>query len=169
MKITEEGKKKLEENLENLNEELKKLREEKIIAYNLSGDTWHDNPYFNKLEQDERMLNAKISEAQSILKDAEIIKRLERNMKNVEIGSIVKCHCLYLDYNDEEEEIFEIVGHGETDIDAGKIHYESLVAKNLLGLGLNETVKFMTPGGEVEYKIIDFYPDWESTEKKGEN
>lgn len=89
-KITLEGKQKIEENIQELMEELKQLRKEKVVAYNLTGDTWHDNPYFNKLEQDERALNTKINEAQEILKNAEIVDSASRNMETVEIGSIVE-------------------------------------------------------------------------------
>ena len=144
-------------------DELRKLREEKNIAYNSTGDTWHDNPYFNKLEQDERALNTKISEAQAVLKDAEILDGSNRDMEKVDIGSIVKCVCTYSD--SEEEVVFEIVGHGETDVNKGKIHYESLVAKNIIGLHLYDTVSFNTPGGETRYKVIKFYPDWNATKE----
>ena len=120
-KITLEGKQKIEENIQELMEELKQLRKEKVVAYNLTGDTWHDNPYFNKLEQDERALNTKINEAQEILKNAEIVDSASRNMETVEIGSIVECICNYLDLEETENEIFEIVGHGEADVNNGKM------------------------------------------------
>lgn len=159
MKITVEGKRKMEVQIQELMEELKELRKEKAIAYELTGDTWHDNPYFNKLEQDERALNTKISEAEAILKNAEIIDDVARNMESVEIGSIVKCLCTYPDF--EEITIFEIVGHGETDVENGKIHYESLVAQNIMGLHVNDNISFDTPGGRVNYKIIDFFENWD--------
>ena len=55
----------------------------------------------------------KIAECKKILDEAELVER----------------DTLYL----PEEEIYEIVGHGEADIEAGKIAYDSLVAKNLMG------------------------------------
>lgn len=167
VKITLEGKQKMEANIQELMEELKELRKEKAIAYDLTGDTWHDNPYFNKLEQDERVLNTKIEEIEAILKDAEIIDEVTRNMEIVEIGSIVKCACTYPDF--EEIVIFEIVGHGETDVENGKIHYESVVAQNIMGLRVNDTVSFDTPGGKVQYKIITFYKDWDAVKKGGKD
>lgn len=162
-KITLEGKQKIEANIQKLMEELKALREEKVVAYNMTGDTWHDNPYFNKLEQDERSLNTKINEAMEILKNAEIVNSKGRNTEKIEIGSIVKCICTYSD--GEEIEILEIVGHGESDINSGKIHYESLVAQNILGHNLNDTITFDTPGGTVQYKIEKFYSSWEEVEQ----
>ena len=166
MKITQEGKHRIEESIQEFMEELKKLREEKVRAYNLSGDTWHDNPYFGKLEQDERALARKISEAQTILKEAEIITSDSRNMETVDIGSIVKCACIYPDF--EEVEIYEIVGHGETDVFNGKIHYESPVAKSILGLHVNDTVSFETPSGIAQYRIMKFYTDWDTAKQDQE-
>lgn len=166
MKITVEGKQKMEAHIQELMEELKELRKEKALAYDLTGDTWHDNPYFNKLEQDERVLNTKINEVEGILKNAEVIEDTVRSMETVEIGSIVKCLCIYPSF--EEIAVFEIVGHGETDVENGKIHYESLVAQNIMGLHVNDNVSFDTPGGRVQYKIVEFYENWDDVNKEGE-
>lgn len=162
-KITHEGKKKIECRIHELQKNLKKLRDEKLVAYNLTGDTWHDNPYFNKLEADERALELEISKTMELLKDAEIVENNGRNMETIEIGSIVKCLCIYPDF--DETIVWEIVGHGEADVNNGKIHYESLVAQNILGLHLNDTVSFNTPGGKVDYKILKFYKDWDAANK----
>lgn len=161
-KITIAGKQKIEADIQQLINGLKELRKEKVVAYNLAGDTWHDNPYFNKLEQEEREFNTKINDLNTILKNAEIIEDNSRNMETVEIGSIVKCFCKYSDL--EETVVLEIVGYGETDIDNGKIHYESLVAKNILGLHVNDIVSFNIPSGKVQYKILSFYEDWADVE-----
>jgi hypothetical protein len=62
VKITLAGINLIQQNIGKLREELKYIREEKNIAYTLCGDTWHDNPHYNKLEQDERSLNNRIKE-----------------------------------------------------------------------------------------------------------
>lgn len=157
-KITLDGKKNIEDQIQKLQERLQKLRDEKNIAYNSTGDTWHDNPYFNKLEADERALELEISETTKLLVNAEIVENSNRNMETIEIGSIVKCLCVYPDF--EETLVLEIVGHGETDIDNGKIHYESPVAQNILGHHLNDVISIKLPGGSVDYKILKFYTDW---------
>jgi len=166
MKITEEGMKKVQENIEKMMEDMRLLREEKLRAYNLTGDTWHDNPYFNKLEQDERALTKKIEEAQAILKEAELVPSDGRCMEQVDIGSIVKCMCVYPDF--EELEIYEIVGEGESDIVSGKIHYQSPVAQNIMGLKINEEKSFETPAGLAKYQIIKFYSSWEEAKADAE-
>lgn len=161
MEITLVGKKKIEVELTELKADLKVLREEKTSAYSLTGDTWHDNPYFYKLEQDERRLCTRIQEIEKLLREAELVEDTGHNTDEVAIGSIVKCRCVY-DEDDQDTEIFEIVRQGENDIDNGKIHFETQVAKNIIGLHEGEQVQFETPGGTAIYKILRLYPDWDT-------
>lgn len=165
MKITPESKQNLEQEVRKLQEELQALREEKLRAYNLTGDTWHDNPYFNSLEQQERALVAKIAETETILKEAELVVQ-ERSMDTVDIGSIIKCLSVF--DGEEEIEILELVGHGGTDVAHGKIHYESPTGHNLMGLHQGDTVTFDVPGGEITYQILRFYASWEDAEQDRE-
>lgn len=104
-----------------------------------------------------------INEAVKLLENAEILESSNRNMEVIEIGSIVKCLCSYPDF--EEILVLEIVGHGETDVDNGKIHYESLVAQNILGHHLNDVIPIKLPSGNVDYKILKFYADWDEVQK----
>ena len=161
-KMTAVGIKKLECEIEKLNEDLKKLRKNKASAYTQTGDTWHDNPYFNQLEREEGQLLIQIAELQATLEKAEIIDSKVINKDEIAIGSIFQCSCLYEDDDEPEYEIYEIVGHGETDIENGKINYESPVAKNLLGHRVGDVINFETPAGKVSYNIIKIYESWEA-------
>lgn len=158
VKMTSAGVKRIQENIEKLKDELKYVREEKNIAYTLCGDTWHDNPHYNKLEQDERSLDMRIRAIEKILKSAQLIELEDRNTEIVQIGSIVKCYCEYPDFT--EEEVYEIVGYGESNLDENKLYYESPVAKNLLGLSEGEAVSFDTPSGKTTYKIMKMFNSW---------
>ncbi len=163
-KMTLEGKKNIEENIKKLKQKLQDLMVEKNIAYNSTGDTWHDNPYYNKLESDQRALEVEISELVKLLNEAEIVEENQRNMETVEIGSIVKCFCRYSDF--DETIVLEIVGHGESDIENGKIHYETPVGKSILGHRLNDVISIMLPNGyAVDYTILKFYADWDEARK----
>ncbi|MEW9053429.1 MAG: GreA/GreB family elongation factor [Neobacillus sp.] len=159
VKITSEGIKRIQENIEKLKEELKYIREEKNIAYTLCGDTWHDNPHYNKLEQDERNLNNRIKEIEKTLTTAIQIDMDDRSTDTVQIGSIVKCFCKYPDFT--EEEVYEIVGYGESNLDENKLYYESPVAKNIIGLSVGEEVSFETPVGQATYKVLKMFSSWD--------
>lgn len=164
-KITEEGREKLNLEIQKMQDDLKKLREEKALAYTATGDTWHDNPYFNELERNEQQLVVKIALAEKTMREAEIVDTSKHKANTVEIGSIFKCRCCYNnDQDDIEEEVFEIVGHGESSIEEGKLDYESPVAKNLIGHKLNDVIVFEIPAGEVAYTIVKFYKSWKEVE-----
>lgn len=164
MIMTEQGRQQYLEELDELKVKLKKLRENKASAYVLTGDTWHDNPYFKMLELDERQIIKRFNEIQELLSKAEFVDVVEHNTVDVAIGSIFKCRFVYDDDPEPEEEIFEIVGYGETAIDGGKISCESPVAKSLLGHKLNDVVEFDTPEGKAAYTIVKFYNDWSEAE-----
>ena len=159
VKLTPVGEQLILERIEKLNEELKYVREEKNIAYTLCGDTWHDNPHFNKLEQDEKILDMRIREIEQILTTAQRIKLDSRNTEKVDLGSIVKCFCEYPDF--EEEETYEIVGYGESNIDENKLVYDSPVAKNLLGLSVGEKVSFEIPTGKTTFTVLEMFNSWD--------
>lgn len=159
VKITTTGKIVIDENINRLKQDLKTLREEKNIAYTLCGDTWHDNPHFNKLEQDERILDKQIQEIEKIVGLADIIEVNERNVSAIDIGSIALCYCVYPDFT--EREIYEIVGYGESNIEENKLYYDSPVAKSLMGLTVGDETTFDTPAGPATYRIEKLFSSWE--------
>ena len=164
MKLTPEGKQQIEANLNDLRVQLKNLEEEKAVAYNLTGDTWHDNPYFNALTQSERALNEKIREAEETLAKAEVVDSNSRSIETVEIGSIIRCICKYPSFSNEQ--VYEIAGHGETNLSNGKIAYDSPVGQNLMGHKSGDIVSFKTPAGNATYEIVRFYPDWDAAKNE---
>lgn len=165
MKVTIEGKKKINAKIEKLKEDLQQVRAEKSSAYVMTGDTWHDNPYFNQLEQAEQEVIRKITELQQVLEEADVVDRADQNLDVIDIGSIVKCSCLYEGEDEAEEEIYEIVGHGESNVEEGKIAYDSMVAKNIIGHKVDDEISFNIPSGTVKYKILAIYSDWDEARK----
>jgi len=159
-KVTKEGFAKLQEKYEQLLKSLDELRREKFVALELSGDNWHDNPYFNKMEQEERALGIRISELKATMDAAEIVEEYKRNVSSIALGSIVECKCLYVEDDEEEIEVFEIVNALESDLCSRKLNIESLVARNILGMTIGEKRSFETPGGQVVYEVVKFFEDW---------
>lgn len=163
VKITPKGEQLILQQIVNLEQELKQVRVDKNIAFNACGDDKLANPNFHKLEQDERVLVERIQEIQHTYKTAELIKANERNTKIVDIGSIVKCSFEYTDFT--EEEIYEIVGYGESNIDENKIFYDTPVAKKLLGLKIGDETVLSVPSGKVKCKVLKMYSEWEEVEE----
>lgn len=163
MKITMAGKKDAEQRLSDMHDQLRELKKELSLAYTMTGDTWHDNPYFDLLRREEASLVKKIEELEGLLCDAEIYEIAEDCENSVNIGSRFKCKRKFLTDDKYTEEVLEIVGHGETDLAKGKIAYDSPVGQNLMGHAAGDVVSFPVPAGMVSYKILCFYSENEKT------
>ncbi|WNF24735.1 GreA/GreB family elongation factor [Mesobacillus jeotgali] len=161
-KITAKGEQLVLQQIDNLEQELKQVRFDKNIAFNACGDDKIANPNFHKLEQDERILVERIQEIQHVYKTAELIKVDEPNTEEVEIGSIVKCSFEYPDFT--EEEVYEIVGYGESNVEENKIFYDTPVAKKLIGLKIGDETVMSVPSGKVKCKVLKMYRGWEDVE-----
>jgi transcription elongation factor GreA len=55
----------------------------------------------------------------------------------------------------DEELTYRIVGDDQADVKAGKISYQSPIARALISKEIGDVVNVHTPGGEVEYEIDD--------------
>lgn len=151
----------LHERLTRVETDLRKIREEKALAYTASGDQWHDNPYFNKLEQDEQIKVKEIAELLSLIAGARIFTPPERrNTQHVQVGSIVHFRRTYLEGDEEQREVWEIVGYGELDIGNKKVSYNSPLAQALMSLEVGDTRRVQTPRGLAEYEVLDLYESW---------
>ena len=156
MKITKEGKKNIEKKISDLYEKLRALEKEKAYAYNATGDTWHDNPYFDMLRRDEETLVKDIGELENFLHTAEVLEVTSENTGTVNIGSKIKCIIEYSFEDEAEEAVLEIVGHGESDSARGKVAYDSPAGASLMGHIPGDIVSFEVPAGIASYKIISF-------------
>ena len=159
IKITSKGKQLILQQIADLEQELKQVRNDKNIAYHACGDDKLANPNFHKLEQDEDILIKRIQEIQQVYKNAQLIKFDKRNTEKVDIGSIVKCSFEYTNFT--EEEIYEIVGYGESNIEENKLFYDTPVAMKLIGLKIGEETILSVPSGKVKCKILKMYSGWE--------
>jgi len=163
--VSDERLKKLRQNLEDAHADLSALRKEKNLAYTASGDTWHDNPYFNKLTQDEEALARKIAEIQQTISEAEVYSPSPRNVEQVRLGSIVRFARCYKKSGEETTETWEIVGFGETDVSRNHVAYNAPLGAALIGMKPGDIKQATTPKGAVEYEIIDLFPDWDTAPK----
>lgn len=143
--------------------ELEEIREEKNIAYTLSGDTWHDNPGFNQLEQAEARKCQEIAALLEMLSTAVLCTYDNRSVTSVKIGSIVRCAIERLDdaSGKVEEKTFEIVGYGESDPTQGKITYDSPMGRALLHHEPGELISATVAGKSVEIEVVELFASWE--------
>ena len=123
--VTEEGLKKLEDELE----QLKTVRRQDVQA----------------------MVEARIAQLEQRLKNVRVLDEDDIGTDHVNVGSVVKCACDAY----EGEDNFTIVGSTEADPLSGKISDESPVGKALMGHQQGDTVEVELPSGQlVHYTIV---------------
>lgn len=149
IKITDDGLKKLEEELEYLKTEGRADIAEKIKVARSYGDL-SENSEYDEAKNEQAKIEARIVEIEAMLKNVEIIEDVKGNTKSVIVG--VKVKVLDEEYGDECE--YRVVGSTEADPRNGKISDESPVGKALLGKKIGEEVIVEAPGGEFKLKIL---------------
>lgn len=121
---------------------------EKIKTAREFGDL-AENAEYQSARQDQEKLEARISEVEHILSNAEIITKPNGDAI-VQIGSTVK---LKNDAGKTKE--FQVVGTVEADPLNGKISDESPIGQALLGQKEGSKVEIKTPAETTFYKIVD--------------
>jgi len=146
--VTEEGYKKLEEELAYLKGPRKMEVAEKIKQAREYGDL-SENSEYDEAKNEQALLEAKIAEMEVMVRNATIVDKV--STKDVGIGTSVKLY----DYEFEEEIEYHIVGATEIDIANGKISVESPVGKALFGKKVDDEIEVEVPDGVAKYKILD--------------
>ena len=147
--MTLEGKKKLEEELE---EYRLKRRPEVIKRIKIArsyGDL-SENSEYESAKDEQAMVERRIAQIENMLQYAEIIDNEDVDKDEVSMGRTITIQEL----PDEEPEEYQIVGESESDPFNGKISNESPMAKGLLGHKVGEVVDVDVPNGTIKLKII---------------
>jgi transcription elongation factor GreA len=144
--LTEDGLKKIREELKQLKEERRKEIIERIQEAISHGDL-SENADYAQAKEEQAFIEGRIQELEDMIKNAEIIAA-NGNHNVVSIGSTVS-----LKSNGKDVK-YTIVGSNEANPAAGKISNESLVGRALLGAKMGETVAVQTAVGKTEYQIV---------------
>ena len=147
--LTEDGYKKLEEELAFLKGPKKMQVAERIKIAREFGDI-SENSEYDEAKNEQALLEAKIIETENTLRLAKVVDDDEVSTRVVGVGAKVKVY----DYEFEEELEYCLVGAAEVNLDQNKISNESPVGKALIGKKKNQDVFVETPGGVSKYRII---------------
>ena len=147
--LTDEGLKKLEEELEYLKTERRRDIAEKIKVALSFGDL-SENSEYDEAKNEQAMVEARITELEEKLKNVEIIDADEITTDKINVGSIVKVY----DQEYEEENIYHIVGSTEADPFNGFISDESPIGKALMGHKVGDTVEVEAPESVIKLEIL---------------
>ena len=148
-KITYEGLKKLEDELQDLKVNKRQEVAQKIKEAREQGDL-SENAEYDAAKDEQRDIEARIEEIDKILKNVEVVDEDEVDTSKVSIGCKVKIKDL--EFNDELT--FKVVGSTEANTLKGKISDESPVGKAISGKKVGEVVEVETQEGTIKYEIL---------------
>ena len=147
--LTEEGYKKLEEELAYLKGPRKMEVADKIKQAREYGDL-SENSEYDEAKNEQALLEAKIAEMEEMIRNAKIVEKVSTS--SVGIGTTVKL----FDFEFDEEITYHIVGTTEIDIANGKISLESPLGRAIYGKKVNDEIEVEVPdGGTNKYKILE--------------
>ncbi|MFG6114241.1 transcription elongation factor GreA [Thalassobacillus cyri] len=147
--MTQEGKEKLENELHYLKTERRQEVVERIKVARDFGDL-SENSEYDSAKDEQAFVEARISQVENMIRNAVIIENDNQNPDMVSLGKSVT----FQELPEGDEEKYTIVGSAEADPFEGKISNDSPMAKSLIGHEVGEQVTVMTPGGEIEVKIV---------------
>ena len=148
--LTEDGLKRLEDELEELKTIKRKEVAEKIKVALSFGDL-SENSEYDEAKNEQAMVEARIVQVEAILKNVKVLESDDLGTDVVGLGSKVKIR----DVEFDEIMEYHLVGSTEADPMNGKISDESPVGKAILGHRVGETVEAETPSGTVQYEILE--------------
>ena len=148
--LTNEGLKKLEDELQEL-----KIVKRKEIAYKikvaLSFGDLSENSEYDEAKNEQAFVEARILQIETMLKNVKILEESDVSTEKVSMGCIVKL--LDLEFN--EKLSYQIVSSAESNPDQGRISDESPIGHALLNRKIGETIDVEAPVGILKFKILE--------------
>lgn len=148
--LTQEGLRKLEDELENLKSVKRREVAERIKVAIGYGDI-SENSEYEDAKNEQAFIEGRVLTLEKMLRNARIINNDDIDIDTVSIGSIVTVEDM--EYGDTMD--YSIVGSAEADPLQNKISNESPVGKAILGKKKGTVVEVSVPVGIIQYKILD--------------
>jgi len=148
--LTQEGLKKLEDELEHLKSVKRREVAERIKIAIGYGDI-SENSEYEDAKNEQAFIEGRIITLEKMLRNARIINNDEVDLDKVSVGVTVVIEDM--EFGDQVE--YAIVGTAEADPFENKISNESPLGKAILGKQRGTIVEVNVPAGNIQYKIVD--------------
>ena len=149
--ITKDGEISIKEKLSNLKFVERPQISQAIAEARAHGDL-KENAEYHAAKELQGLVEAKISEMESALANAQVIDVKEiPETGRVIFGSTVKVY----DIDQDNEVIYKIVGNLESDPEKGHISIDTPIAKGLVGKFVDDEIKINTPSGELNFEVVE--------------
>ena len=149
-RLTEDGLKKLEMELEELKTVKRKEIAEKIKVALSFGDL-SENSEYDEAKNEQAEIETKIAQLEETIKNATVLDDTQLKTDKVSVGNKVRIYNVL----DDAEQEFSIVGSTEADPFANKISDDSPLGKALIGSREGDTITVEAPVGILKYTIIE--------------
>ena len=150
--VTREGLQKMKEELE-YKETTEKMRIAEQLKVAISYGDLSENAEYDAAKNDQAALEQRISELKAMIENAVVVDESKIDTNTVNFGTRVTI--VDLADEDEEQEVYTIVGTSESDPINGRLSNESPVGAALLGAHVGDVVSAVTPGGVRRLRVID--------------
>ena len=150
--MTREGYTRLKDELEELRTTGRMEAARAIAEARDKGDL-SENAEYDAAKEAQGMLELKIAEMEKVLSAARIIDESQVDTSKVTVLSKVKIKNL----KNKAEATYQLVSETEADLKAGKISVGSPMGTGLLGKQVGDVAHVRTPGGELQFEIIDIF------------
>lgn len=147
---TEEGLKKLKDELYRLKTEERKHIAQQIAEAREKGDLSENAEYTAALEA-QAHLEARIGELEQLLQNARVVDNSQVTTDKVSLFTKVKIR----NHNTKTVVEYQIVTENESNISQGKISVTSPIGKCLLGKVIGEIVEVKVPAGVLKLEILE--------------
>ena len=148
--LTNEGLKKLENELQLLKTVKRKEIADKIKIALSFGDL-SENSEYDEAKNEQAFVESRILQIENMLKNVKILDTTDLSTETISMGCKVKV--LDIEYN--EEISYQIVSSAESNPDENKISDESPIGKALISKKVGEIIDVEIPAGMIQLKILD--------------
>jgi transcription elongation factor GreA len=147
---TEEGLKKLREELHEMKTVQRPMISEQIAEARDKGDL-SENAEYDAAKEAQGLLEMKISKMEELISKARVIDNDAIDNSKVFILSTVKIK----NVSNGMEMQYTLVAESEADLKAKKISVDSPIGKGLLGKSVGDIADIQTPNGVMQFEVVE--------------
>jgi transcription elongation factor GreA len=147
---TEEGLKKLKEELNQLRDVERPKASQAIAEARDKGDL-SENAEYDAAKEAQGLLEMKIAKLEEIVSNARLIDESQLDTSKVLVLSKVRLR----NKQNKMEVAYTLVAESEADLKAGKISVTSPIGKGLLGKKVGDVAEIQVPSGALKFEILE--------------
>lgn len=152
--LTEEGLKKLQEELNHLKTVERPSISRQIAEARDKGDL-SENAEYDAAKDAQGLLELKISKMEELVASVRIIDESKLDTSKVS----VLCKVRIRNKGNNAEMSYTLVAENEADLKSGRISVSSPIGKGLLGKKVGEVADITTPGGVMKFEVLEISLD----------